>query len=433
MRLTSSAMRSSWRFLVSRWCALLVALVAVAGLVTPAIAARPVGRSAWVGAWAAASQGPNDGVLAPNWSVAGFADQTVRQVVRTSVGGALLRIRLSNVYGAEPLHVTGATIAKAGGGASVRPGTLRPITFGHRSRAVVPAGQELLSDPVPLATTPLEHLAVTLYFAGSTGPATNHTVGSATAYRAKGDHRFANNGAVFTDTTESYYFLSAVDVSGQPSARNVVVAFGDSITDGAYSTVDADNRYPDDLAERLVAAGKPLGVLNSGIGGNRLLESSPCFGDKPADRFARDVLDKPGVRSVIVQEAINDIVALTLPEPNPCANPYDSLDVQQLIDEHRKLIRSAHTRGILIIGGTVIPYKNDVYGIWTEEGEALRDGLNDWIRTSGEYDAVVDFDHAVGDPADPDQLNPAYNSGDMLHPNDAGYHAMAAAIDLAAL
>jgi lysophospholipase L1-like esterase len=411
----------------------LAAVVAAVGLATPAGAAPASGRPAWIGTWAVAMQRANDGVLGPNWSVAGFANQTVRQVIRTSVGGSLLRVRLSNVYGAAPLQVAGATIAKTGAGASVLPGTLRPVTFGHQLAPVVPAGQELLSDPVPLATTALEHLTVTLYFASPTGPATNHTIASATAYRAAGDHRFAPGGAVFTETTASYYFLSEVDVFDWPPARDAVMAFGDSITDGAFSTVDADNRYPDELAERLVAAGKPLSVLNSGIGGNRMLESSPCFGDKPVERFARDVLDKPGVRSVIVSEAINDIVALALPEPTPCANPYASLDVQQLIDAHRELISLAHARGIRVIGGTVIPYKNNPFGIWTAQGEAIRDALNDWILTGGEYDAVVDFDRAVADPADPDQLNPAYNSGDMIHPNDAGYHAMAAAIDLAAL
>jgi lysophospholipase L1-like esterase len=433
MPLTSSGMRTSRGSWVSRWCAVLVAVLTVAGLATPAGAAPASARPAWVGTWAVAMQRPNDGVLGPNWSVAGFANHTVRQVVRTTVGGSVLRVRLSNVYGAAPLRVAGGTIAKTGTGASVVPATLRPLTFGHQLAPVIPAGQELLSDPVALATTPLEHLTVTLYFASATGPATNHTIGSATAYRASGDHRFALSGAVFTETTESYYFLSGVDVFGPPPARRAVAAFGDSITDGAFSTVDADNRYPDELAERLVAAGKPLSVLNSGIGGNRVLESSPCFGDKPVDRFARDVLDKPGVRSVIVSEATNDLVALALPEPTPCANPYESLDVQQLIDVHRELISLAHARGIRVIGGTVIPYKNNPFGVWTEQGEAVRDALNEWILTSGEYDAVVDFDGALADPAEPDQLNPALASADLIHPNDAGYHAMAAAIDLATL
>jgi lysophospholipase L1-like esterase len=404
--------------------------VAIAGLV-PSAAAAPSAHPSWVGTWSAAVQRPNDGGLGPSWSVAGFADHTVRQVVRTSAGGSLLRIRLSNVYGSTPLHVTGATIAKAGSGASVLPGTLLPVTFGHRLSPTVPPGKELLSDPVPMTTAPLTHLAVTLYFATPTGPATHHAIASATTYRAPGDHRFAADGTAFTETTESYYYLSAIDVAG--SQRNAVVALGDSITDGAYSTVDADNRYPDELAERLVAAGKPWGVLNSGIGGNRLLADTPCYGDKPANRFTRDVLNKPGVRSVIVLEGINDIVAVTLPGPTPCADPYPSLDAQQLIDGHRELINLAHAKGIRVIGATVTPYKNNPYGIWTEEGEAIRDTLNHWIRTSGEYDAVVDFEQAVADPTDPDQLNPTYDSGDMIHPNDAGYHAMATAIDLTTL
>jgi lysophospholipase L1-like esterase len=419
-------MRSHWG---SRLCA---ALLVVVGLAAAPASAEPAGGGpAWVGGWGVAELHANDMGLSPNWSVAGFDNQTVRQVIRTSTGGAALRVRLSNVYGEAPLHVSGATIAKAGAGGSVVPGTLRPLRFNHQPAPVIAAGQELLSDPVPMATVPLEHLTVTLYFAGPTGPATNHTIGSATSYRAPGDHRFAVDGAVFTETSESYYFLSEVDVLTR--GKNVVVAFGDSITDGAFSTVDADNRYPDELSERLLAAGKPLAVLNSGIGGNRMLDSSPCFGDKPSERFARDVLDRPGVRTVIVSEAINDIVALTLPESTPCASRYESLDVQQLIDAHQELIDRAHARGIRIVGGTVLPYKNNIYGIWTEEGEAIRDALNNWILTSGEYDAVVNFDAAVANPGAPDELNPAYNGGDGLHPNDAGYHAMAAAINLSTL
>jgi lysophospholipase L1-like esterase len=205
------------------------------------------------------------------------------------------------------------------------------------------------------------------------------------------------------------------------------VTFGDSITDGAFSTPDANNRYPDELAERLVAAGRRLGVLNAGIGGNRILADSPGLGERATARFARDALDQPGVRTVIVLEGINDIgFGATSGEEPPTA--------AQLIEGHRTLIRAAHARGVKMIGATVLPFAGTVYpGYYTERGEQVRDAVNDWIRTSGEYDAVVDLDRALADPADPDRLNPAYDGGDGLHPNDAGMRAMAAAIDLSEL
>jgi lysophospholipase L1-like esterase len=291
----------------------------------------------------------------------------------------------------------------------------------------VPAGREAASDTVALRVSPLERLTVTLYFAGPTGPATFHPLASATVYRAGGDHRFDRDGGAFGETQSSWYYLSGVDVSGTTrGSRGTVVAFGDSITDGAITTVDADNRYPDELAERLVAAGRPTGILNAGIGGNKLLSDLAGFGDAGVSRFRRDVLGQPGVRTVIVLEGVNDIgmgEAAGMP-----------VTAEQLIAGHRALIRAAHARGVKIIGGTVMPTKGCPYpGYDTERGEAVRDALNHWIRTGGEYDAVVDFDRALADPADPDRLRAEYDAGDALHPNDAGMRAMAEAIDLTLL
>ncbi|MEU1393812.1 MULTISPECIES: SGNH/GDSL hydrolase family protein [unclassified Nonomuraea] len=387
----------------------------------------------WTGAWAAAVQQPSPGGLpwSSNWSEQGFERHSVRQVLRVTGPGAALRITISNRYGTAPLTVNGATIAKAATGAAVRPGTLRAVTFSRRADAVVKAGQELVSDPIPLQLQALDRLAVTLYFHGATGPATFHDISSATSYRASGDHRFDPRGTAFTDTTQSWYFLSGVDVLGS-SARGAVVTFGDSVTDGTGSTPDADNRYPDQLAERLVASGTRLTVLNSGISGNRVLYDHPLFGERALARFQRDVLDRPGVRTVIVMEGINDI---TYRDPDVTAD--------QIIAGHRELIRRAHARGIRVVGGTIMPFKGNpwLYPDGTAEPyglEQVRDQVNTWIRTGGEYDAVADFERALVAPDDPDRLRPEFNvrdgqEGDWLHPNDAGLNAMAETIDLNAL
>ena len=403
--------------------------VSAALLTTPSGAQGETMAPRWAGTWSSAAQAPTD-TFGPTWSLDGFNNQTVRQVVRISAGGSAVRIRLSNVYGSAPLRVSGATIAESDAGASVRPGTLRPLTFHHDRGAVVPAGQEVVSDPAALPVRPLDRLTVSLYFAGATGPATFHANAQSTSYRAAGDQRFARDGSTFTETTTSYYYLAGVEVPTVPR-RNTVVAFGDSVTEGALSTLDANNRYPDELAERLRATGRRLAVQNEGISGNRVLRDSPCFGESALNRFQRDVLDRPGVRTVIISEALNDIFDIPgIPFGNNCNAPNPNLTAEQLIEGHRTLIQAAHAHGIRVIGGTVTPFKGNIYGVFTDQGEAVRDALNHWILTGGEYDAVVDFAAAVSDPADPDTLRADFDSFDKVHPNDAGYHAMAAAIDL---
>ncbi|WP_141999145.1 SGNH/GDSL hydrolase family protein [Amycolatopsis cihanbeyliensis] len=399
-------------------------------LVTPAASARESWHPGWVGAWSGSVQqasAPPWGEA--GWSAEGFDNHSVRQVVRVSTGGPTLRVRLSNEYGTEPLRLTGATVARAGEGAAVRPGTLRPLTFRGSKSTVIRPGGLLASDPVLLPTAALDELSVTLYFAGKTGPSTQHNLATELSYRAEGDHRFDRSGRVFDETSESWYYLSGVDVVGWlPWHRGSVATFGDSITDGFGSTPGANNRYPNELAERLVAAGKPLGVLNAGISGNRVLSDSPCFGEEGIARFERDVLDQPGVRTVIVLEGINDIGFGSLDMPGECGLPTREVTAEELIAGHRKLIRAAKAEGLTVIGATLLPYKGA--GYYTPEGEDIRDTVNEWIRTSGAYDTVVDLDRALADPNDPDRLNPAYDSGDALHPNDAGMHAMAAAVDL---
>ncbi|MFD0689906.1 SGNH/GDSL hydrolase family protein [Actinomadura fibrosa] len=394
---------------------------------SPASIASTTGHG-WTGAWATAPQHPTAGPFGPNWSVAGFTGQSVRQIVRAGIGGSHLRIRLSNAYGTGPLRLTGATIARTGDRASVRPGSIRTLTFHGSPSGVIPAGRQTASDELRFPVSPLERLTVTLYFAEPTGPATFHMFATATAYRASGDQRYDTGGAFDpSDTSTSSYFLTGIDVHGEPG-RGTVVAFGDSITDGVGSSTDADDRYPDELTERLAAARRPASVLNTGIGGNRLLNGSPCFGDAAVTRFRRDVLQQPRPRTAIVLLGINDILSNDY-DGSGCYNPRPTVTARQIIDGHRRLIRDGHARGIRMIGATLTPYEG--FPHYTAAGERLRAQVNRWIRTSGEYDAVVDFDRAVADPADPgrNRIRAAYDSGDHLHPNDAGYRAMAAAVD----
>ncbi|SFB61025.1 GDSL-like Lipase/Acylhydrolase family protein [Amycolatopsis marina] len=377
---------------------LFVALVAVVTAVTLAAPPATAGSNHWVGTWGTSVQAPGpDGFSGPNWSREGFTDQSVRQVIRVSAGGLRLRVRLSNEYGSAPLRLTGASIGKAGAGASVRPGSVRPLTFEHSLSATIPAGEQLASDPVLLPTAPLETLSVTLYFAEPTGPSTFHEQAVATTYRAAGDHRFDRGAAAFTESTKSWYHLAGVDVAGQVfGARGTVVTLGDSITDGVASTVDTNNRYPDELAERLVAARKPLGVLNAGISGNRVLRDSPCFGEAALDRFERDVLEQPGVRTVIVLEGINDI-GMGGPGFGDCAPPSPEVTAADLIEGHRALIEAARAAGIKTVGATLLPMKGSFYDDPEDKAEAVRDEVNDWIRSSGEYDEVVDLGRALAD------------------------------------
>lgn len=388
----------------------------------------------WTGAWGTAMQrsvaGSED--RGPNWSRQGFADQSVRQVVRVANGGSALRIRLSNSYGTTPLRITAATVGRSAGDAQVWPGTVRKVTFGGRRGATIAPGRDLVSDAEGLRTSPLEKLTVTLYFAGRTGPATFHRFTTATSYRAPGRRLSDPAGDPFKESTNAWYFLSGVEVSGAASPRRgTVVAFGDSLIDGTGATPGADHRFTDKLAERLAADRRPLDVVNAGIGGNRLLNDSPCYGDKATGRFRRDVLDRPGVRTVIIHLGANDIGAPKMADP--CMGTAPHVTARQIIDAHKQLIRAAHARGVKAVGATILPMKGALFPVYSEQGEKVRAAVNHWIRAGGAYDAVLDVDRALADPADPTLPRPGYVFRDGLHPNEAGFHAIASAVDLDAL
>ena len=379
----------------------------------PAAAARH-GEDAWVTSWSASPQ-----VAAPDTLAAvGFDDQTIREIISSSVGGDPIRLELTNVFGAAPLRIGHVTVAVAGPDAAVEPGTIHPVTYRGSESFQIPAGGQVLSDPVAMRVWPLQDLAVSVYLPGQTGAATFHADAQQVNWvSAAGDHAADSDAGAFTTPTLSWYYVSGLIVQSS-DADGTVVAFGDSITDGVGSTAGADGRWPNDLARRLDAlAGPTLSVADEGIGGNRVLTGARCCGASAEARFARDALDQPGVRDIIVLEGINDI-----------GFSLGGVSAAQVIAGYQQLIAQAHARGLRIFGATLLPFQGA--GYYTAAGEATREAVNTWIRTSGAFDGVVDFDAVMRDPADPLRLNPAYDSGDHLHPDDAGYQAMADAINL---
>lgn len=387
-------------------------------------ASRAVGESAWVTSWAASPQVPIPGTPA----AAGFDNQTVRNIVFTSTGGDAVRLVLTNVFGTTPLQVGDVTVAVAGTGAAVAPGTVHQVTVGGSTSFEIPPGAQVLSDPVAMPVPSLQDLAVSVYLPGQTGAATIHSDAQQVNWvSGTGDHAADTGAGGFTTQTQSWFYVSALIVSS-PRTAGTVVAFGDSITDGFRSTVGANARWPNDLARRLDAlGGLTMSVADQGISGNRVLNDALCCGVNAEARFDRDALDQPGVRDIIVLEGINDFGFSAVP-PNPVIDPVTDVSAAQVIAGYEQLIAQAHARGLKIFGATLLPFKGA--GYYTAAGETKREAVNTWIRTSGAFDGVIDFDKLMGDPADPETLNPAWDSGDHLHPNDAGYQAMADAVSL---
>ena len=391
--------------------ATLLALSAIV-FTTSVIAAERDDDGHWVGTWTASPQG----VAAPIQ----INGQTVRQIVHTSLGGERVRIRFSNAYGTSGLVIGSAHVAISTGGATISSTTDRVLTFNGSPTIIIPAGALVVSDPVTLNVPALGDLAVSLFLPANVAATTQHPVGLQTTYvSASGD--FTGAAIEPTTTTQSYYFLTGVEVSGSNRAR-AIVTLGDSVTDGFGSTPDTNQRWPNLLAERLQS--QRLAVLNAGVSGNRVLHD--FIGTSALARLDRDTLVQTGVKYVIVGEGNNDLLI-----PGLIGNPAEVVTVAQIIQGHRQMIDRAHALGLRIYGSTLTPVEGYPFpGFWTPDLEAKRQAVNHWIRASRAYDAVIDFDELLRDPSHPSRLLPAYDSGDHLHPNDGGYRTMADAIDL---
>ena len=390
----------------------------VLGALAPATPFLSAVEGSWVAAWTAApdSAGPP------------FERQSIRQIVRTSIGGSRMRIRLSNLFGAEPVRIGPIHVAMHNRESRIVPETTRPVTFNGSPTVTIAAGAVALSDPVSFPVVALQELAVSFYLPLRVAASTVHGVALQTAFITQGDQTAE---AVWPNaaTDTSRFFLTDVEVEANGPASAVVI-MGDSITDGVGSTTDANRRWSDALAERLQAdpALASIAIVNAGIAGNRILNDGvePFIGPSSLSRFDRDALDKPGVRWVILLQGSNDISASDILE-----TPRDRVTAPQIIAGMQTLIARAHARGIRIWGATMLP-RGGVQKpfVTTAAGTAARAMVNDWIRTSGAFDAVIDFERVMRDPERPDRLLPAFDSGDHLHPNNAGYRAMAAAVDL---
>jgi lysophospholipase L1-like esterase len=371
----------------------------------------------WVGTWSAAADSGTSGT--------GSAGFTIRNLVHTSIGGPSVRVKLSNAFGTKPVQFAHTTVGlqQLPGSAAIAPGTLRNVTFGGSRSVTIPAGEERYSDPVPLPLAAAANLFVTAFTPDPSDPMTYHSFANTTSYySADGtDHAADTSAAGLPSTTQSWYYVTEVDVAPTRPQSGAVVTLGDSITDGVQSTTDANRNWPDLLAARLNASHGPasgFGVLNAGISGNRVLLDGA--GVAATTRLDRDVLQKAGARTLIVLEGINDI------QQTP-----HQLDPNKIIAGLKDIADRSHAAGLRVVGATITPFEG--WSTYDANEEAARQGVNDWIRSSGTYDAVIDFDAAVRDPADPHRMLPKYDSGDHLHPGNVGYQAMADSIDLKAL
>jgi len=389
-----------------------------------ALAASPA-EARWVASWTAAPHAPL-GTEGP-FAAASYDNVTISQIIRITEGGGKLRVRLSNRYGPAPLEIGAARIVQIDDAGNEVAGTSRMLTFGGEAGAVIPRGAPFVSDEVAVDVPDLARMKVELYLPKPTGPCTCHLTGvDELAVSPPGNFV----GKPFVPVSKAQYraFLSAVEVDS-PDALGTIVTYGDSITAGVGATAGANRRWPDILANRLQAAGQEWAVANQAISGNRVL--APGMGESALSRFDEDVLSLPNVKYIVLFEGVNDIGnafgpqrggvgGLTIDQPQ--------ITVEQMIAGYKQIVARAHEKGIKVIGSPIGPYKGASY--WSEEGEAARQRINDWIVNSGTFDGVTRLDTAFADPADPRQMREGYHMGDHLHGSDAGLKAVGESIDL---
>ena len=422
-------------------CITVVAAVCLVAL-EPAVFAQNESSERWVGTWSTSEVGrpqlppppapalppfqqnqcPPAAPAAPTFMH--FNNQTLRQIVHTSIGGSSVRVVLSNAYGTAPLTIGAAHIALREKDSSIQSAAGHSLSFSGRPTVTIPANAVLYSDPVDLTVPSMADLAIDLYLPGSTDtpvPLTMHTGSFQTNYVSETGNHVGKGSLPVVATVQNWFVIYRVEVQA-PRSVGGLVTFGDSITDGTRSTPDKNNRWPDQFVRRLSSQNPPIrmGVMNAGIAGNRVLsEGAFQVGINALARFEHNALSQPGVTHIVVMEGINDI-------GNARTNPTPT--AEDIIAGYKQMIAQAHSRGLKIYGATLTPFYGAAY--YTEVGETKRQAVNRWIRTSKAFDGVIDFDAATQDPSDPKKFLPAYDACDHLHPNDAGYKAMADAIDL---
>ena len=372
-------------------------------------------KEIWVGTWATSPQLVEPHNMPPE---PGLSNNSLRQIVRVSIGGDSMRVRFSNEFSASAVNIKGAQIAVSTGGSSIDTATIVPITFNKLPEVTMQAGGLVVSDAFLFNVAPRTDLAITLFFGETAPDVTGHPGSRTTSFMMEGNHLFCQQ---FSDSikTDHWYAINGIDVKA-PETAGAVAILGNSITDGRGSGTNQQNRWPDMLSEQLLKnpATQQVAVLNHGIGGNCVLKN--CLGPAAVDRFKRDVLDMPGVRWLIILEGVNDL-----------GQTPDSIVAAEvatgLIAAYQQMIDQAHANGILVYGATILPFGESFY--YTSYREAARQTVNEWIRSSGQFDAVIDFDNAMQNPENPITLLPELHTGDYLHPNEAGYRFMGEFVD----
>lgn len=398
--------------------------VVAAGAAAVALDFVPAGAATapgTVGTWTASPVAGETSATCPAGDGA-LADQTVRNIVWPSTSGDQVRVRFSNAFGTAPLTIGAASLAAQKSGAAIVGSTKQVLTFGGKRTVTIPPGAQAVSDWADYTVVQQRNLAVSVYVPSLTGPATFHPLAVQDNFLGSGDVTRANAATAYPTTISCWLFVNGLDVHPSAQVKGSVIAFGDSITDGYASSTNANDRWPNFLARRFDAkSGKRLSVVDEAISGNRVLSDAGTFGVSALARLDRDVLSQPGATDVVMIEGINDI-------GNSDVGTGPHVTAADLEAGYRQIIDQVHAAGLKIYGGTLTPFKGA--GYWSQEGERTREKVNTWILTSGAFDGVVDFAAATANPDNPKVFAPQYDSGDHLHPNDAGYQAMANAINL---